>query len=105
MTFITATSLPLLIALAEIGERDGVMLPATGAALVGAGVLSVLVYPLIAVRLHRWARFTPADVGIPAAESAAAASTLPEIRSAKTAKTARKPACGTGLSCGQGYTG
>jgi Kef-type K+ transport system membrane component KefB len=49
MTFITATSLPLLIALAEIGEQDGVMLPATAAALVGAGVLSVLIFPLIAV--------------------------------------------------------
>jgi Kef-type K+ transport system membrane component KefB len=53
MTFITATSLPLLIALAEIGEQDGVMLPATAAALVGAGVLSVLIYPLIAVGLYK----------------------------------------------------
>ena len=70
MTFITATTLPLLIALVEIGQRDGVMLPATAAALVGAGVLSVLVYPLIAVGLHRSAPLTPADVGIPAAESA-----------------------------------
>ena len=78
MTFITATTLPLLIALAEIGQEDGVMLPATEAALVGAGVLSVLVFPLIAVRLHRSAPLTPADVGIPAAESAAAASALPE---------------------------
>ena len=78
MTFITATTLPLLIALAEIGQEDGVMLPATEAALVGAGVLSVLVFPLIAVRLHRSAPLTPADVGIAAAESAAAASTLPE---------------------------
>jgi Kef-type K+ transport system membrane component KefB len=64
MTFITATTLPLLIALAEIGRQDGVMLPATAAALVGAGVLSVLVFPLIAVRLHRTAPLTPADVGI-----------------------------------------
>ena len=78
MTFISATTLPLLIALAEIGQRDGVMLPATAAALVGAGVLSVLVFPLIAVRLHRSAPLTPADVGIPAAESTAAASALPE---------------------------
>ncbi len=70
MTFITATSLPLLIALAEIGEQDGVMLPATAAALVGAGVLSVLVYPLIAVGLHRSAPLTPADVGIATAETA-----------------------------------
>ena len=64
MTFITATTLPLLIALAEIGRQDGVMLPATAAALVGAGVLSVLVFPLVAVRLHRTAPLTPADVGI-----------------------------------------
>src|SRR3984957_9610389 len=53
MTFITATSLPLLIALADIGEQDGVMLPATAAALVGAGVLSVLIYPVVAVRLYK----------------------------------------------------
>jgi hypothetical protein len=58
MTFIMATTMPLLVALAEIGERDGVMLPSTAAALIGAGVLSVLVYPLIAVTLHRSA---PAD--------------------------------------------
>jgi hypothetical protein len=64
MTFITATTLPLLIALAEIGMQDGVMLPATAAALVGAGVLSVLIFPLVAVRLHRTAPLTPADVGI-----------------------------------------
>ena len=70
MTFITATTLPLLIALAEIGQRDGVMLPATAAALVGAGVLSVLVYPLIAVGLHRSAPLTPADAGIAALEAA-----------------------------------
>jgi Kef-type K+ transport system membrane component KefB len=77
MTFITATTLPLLIALSAIGERDGVMLPSTEAALVGAGVLSVLVYPLIAVRLHR-AVLTPADAGLPAAEPAAAATAPPE---------------------------
>ena len=59
MTFITATTLPLLIALAEIGQRDGVMLPATSAALIGAGVLSVLAFPLIAVGLHRSAPLTP----------------------------------------------
>jgi hypothetical protein len=63
MTFITATSLPLLIALAEIGQQDGVMLPATAAALVGAGVLSVLIFPLVAVGLHRGAPSVPADVG------------------------------------------
>jgi Kef-type K+ transport system membrane component KefB len=69
MTFITATSLPLLIALAAVGEQDGVMLPATAASMIGAGVLSVLVFPLIAVGLHRRAALTPADVGITAEET------------------------------------
>jgi Kef-type K+ transport system membrane component KefB len=78
MTFITATTLPLLIALVEIGQRDGVMLPANVAALVGAGVLSVLVYPLIAVILHRSAPLTPADVGITTAEAAAATGAPPD---------------------------
>ena len=62
MTFVTATTLPLLIALADIGEQDGVMLLATVAAMIGAGVLSVLVYPVIAVMLHRSAPLTPADI-------------------------------------------
>jgi Kef-type K+ transport system membrane component KefB len=70
MTFITATTLPLLIALAEIGQQDGVMLPSTSAALVGAGVLAVLVFPLIAVILHRSAPLTPAEIVIAAAPSA-----------------------------------
>ena len=77
MTFITATTLPLLIALADIGQQDGVMLPSTAAALVGAGVLAVLVYPLIAVSLHRSAPLTPADVAIPAAGSADGTSPAP----------------------------
>jgi Kef-type K+ transport system membrane component KefB len=53
MTFITATTMPLLIALAEIGLKDGTMLRVNAAALVGAGVLSVLIYPLIAVGLYK----------------------------------------------------
>ena len=64
MTFITATTMPLLIALAEIGQRDGVMLPATSAALVGAGVLSVLIYPPIAVALDRRGRASEAGSGL-----------------------------------------
>jgi Kef-type K+ transport system membrane component KefB len=53
MTFITATTMPLLIALAEIGLSDGVMIPANAAAIVGAGVLSVLVYPAIAAAIAK----------------------------------------------------
>jgi Kef-type K+ transport system membrane component KefB len=52
-TLITATALPLLVALAEIGLRSGTMLAENAAALVGAGVLSVLVLPMLAVALQR----------------------------------------------------
>jgi Kef-type K+ transport system membrane component KefB len=67
MTFITATTMPLLIALAVIGLSDGVMIPANAAALVGAGVLSVLVYPSIAAAV---ARRGQAAAGAPAAVTA-----------------------------------
>jgi Kef-type K+ transport system membrane component KefB len=53
MMLLTATALPLLVALAEIGLESGVMLPENAAALVGAGVLSVIVFPAVAVGLAR----------------------------------------------------
>jgi Kef-type K+ transport system membrane component KefB len=51
--FLTATALPLLVALAEIGLRNGTMLRENAAALVGAGALSVLVFPMAAVAIER----------------------------------------------------
>jgi Kef-type K+ transport system membrane component KefB len=71
MTFITATTMPLLIALAAIGLSDGVMIPANAAALVGAGVLSVLVYPAIAIALARRGRTVPAGPDAAAADPGA----------------------------------
>ncbi|HET9290613.1 MAG TPA: cation:proton antiporter [Actinomycetes bacterium] len=53
MMFLTATALPLLVALAEIGLRNGTMLRENAAALVGAGALSVLVFPMAAVAIER----------------------------------------------------
>ncbi|ACV76764.1 cation:proton antiporter [Nakamurella multipartita] len=53
MMFLTATALPLLVALSEIGLQSGVMLPENAAALVGAGVLSIAIFPFVAARLHR----------------------------------------------------
>jgi Kef-type K+ transport system membrane component KefB len=53
MMFLTATALPLLVALAEIGLRNGTMLRENAAALVGAGALSVLVFPTAAVAIGR----------------------------------------------------
>ncbi len=49
----TATTLPLIVALTEIGLNNGTMRPENAAALVGAGVLSVLVFPLVAVSMDR----------------------------------------------------
>ena len=56
MIFITATTMPLLIAIAAIGMQDGVMIPANAAALVGAGAASVLIYPSVATALARRGR-------------------------------------------------
>jgi Kef-type K+ transport system membrane component KefB len=85
MTFITATALPLLVALAEIGLRDGRMLPSNAAALVGAGVLSVLVFPAIATAMASKDKATEApelpDVA-EAAEAAGAAELTPPARPA-----------------------
>jgi Kef-type K+ transport system membrane component KefB len=53
MMLLTATALPLLVALAKIGLDSGTMLPENAAALVGAGVLSVIVYPAVAISLGR----------------------------------------------------
>ena len=53
MMLLTATALPLLVALAQIGLESGTMLPENAAALVGAGVLTVIVFPATAVSLAR----------------------------------------------------
>jgi Kef-type K+ transport system membrane component KefB len=67
MMFLTATALPLLVALSEIGLRNGTMLPENAAALVGAGVLSVLVFPLAAVTIERRRRAGEGPAAAPAA--------------------------------------
>jgi Kef-type K+ transport system membrane component KefB len=53
LLFLLATALPLLVALSEIGLASGIMLPENAAALVGAGVLSVLIFPAVAVAIDR----------------------------------------------------
>ena len=68
MTLLTATSLPLLVALAEVGLSSGAMLPENAAALVGAGVLSVMVFPGLAVALDRTAQ-VPAGGEAPPAQT------------------------------------
>jgi Kef-type K+ transport system membrane component KefB len=51
-----ATSLPFLVAAADIGVELGKLDPATGAAMVLAGLLSVMLFPLVALVLLRSGR-------------------------------------------------
>ena len=53
MVFITATALPLLVALTEVGVDNGRMTTATQASIIGAGVVSVLIFPILAIELQR----------------------------------------------------
>jgi Kef-type K+ transport system membrane component KefB len=53
LTFLTATTLPLIVALTQIGLDSGTMLPENAAALVGAGVLSVLLFPIVSISVAR----------------------------------------------------
>jgi len=46
-----ATGLPLIVAIVGIGQKRGDISDAVGASLIGAGMISVLVYPFVATRL------------------------------------------------------
>jgi Kef-type K+ transport system membrane component KefB len=50
---LSATQLPLVVAIAEIGVRSQRLQPETAAALVGAGMVSVLLFPMAALALRR----------------------------------------------------
>ena len=54
-----ATSLPFLVTASMIGVDLGVMTPVNGAALVAAGVASVLVFPAVALALLRTRQIAP----------------------------------------------
>ena len=47
-----ATGLPIIVAVTNIALDQGELAPATATALVGAGMLSVLLFPLIAVTMQ-----------------------------------------------------
>jgi Kef-type K+ transport system membrane component KefB len=49
----TATGLPIIVAVTDIALDRGLLAPGTAAALVGAGMLSVLLFPLIALGHRR----------------------------------------------------
>lgn len=61
-----ATSLPLIVTAVDVGVRVGQLTPATGAALVSAGLLSVVLFPPVALGLMR-----PASAAAVPAQAAA----------------------------------
>jgi Kef-type K+ transport system membrane component KefB len=53
LAFFSATELPLVVAITTIATETGHMKSSTAAGLVGAAIISALVYPLIGLRLRR----------------------------------------------------
>jgi Kef-type K+ transport system membrane component KefB len=53
LALLSATQLPLVVAISEIGLRSGRLQPETAASLVGAGMASVLLFPFTALALRR----------------------------------------------------
>jgi Kef-type K+ transport system membrane component KefB len=72
-----ATSLPFIVTATQIGVALGKITPVTAAALVCAGLLSVLIFPLLALGMLRGGEPEPAEPES-AAPGAAAAEPLPE---------------------------
>lgn len=74
-----ATSLPFIVAATQIGMELGLLTAATGAALVAAGLLSVMAFPLAAVTLLRRAApaTSPAGTAPPVAPAGAAGPVAP----------------------------
>jgi Kef-type K+ transport system membrane component KefB len=70
-----ATSLPFIVTVTQIGVALGKITPVTAAALVCAGLLSVLIFPLVALALLRGVKPEP---GPKSAETGAAAEPVPE---------------------------
>ncbi|MEU8677557.1 cation:proton antiporter [Streptomyces sp. NPDC048560] len=59
LALFASTCLPLVVAITSIGLDDGVLGAGEGAALVGAAMLSVLTFPLVAFRLLRTSEGKP----------------------------------------------
>ena len=57
-----ATSLTFIVAASQIGMELGLITKATGAALIAAGLLSVLIFPLLALTVLRRAEMVPTAV-------------------------------------------
>ena len=53
LALFSAAALPLLVAITQIGLDTHTMRSEVAVSLIGAGMLSVLIYPLLALLVHR----------------------------------------------------
>ncbi len=60
----SGAALPLLVAITQIGLDTHTMRPEVAVSLVGAGMLSVLIYPLVGLTLHRRAERTEPPLSV-----------------------------------------
>jgi len=61
LALFSATGLPLVVAITSLGVRQGEMRPSTAVALVTAAVLSVLIFPSLAISIRRHDEPEPAE--------------------------------------------
>jgi Kef-type K+ transport system membrane component KefB len=62
LAFFTSTQLPLVLAITALAQDGGHMSSSTAAALIGAAVLSTLVYPIVGLRLRSDRPVAPAPI-------------------------------------------
>lgn len=61
MAFYGGTALPIIVAVTSIGIESSALTPEIAASLVGAGMLSVLIFPLLALTLRKRSADSPHD--------------------------------------------
>lgn len=66
LAFLSSTQLPLVVAITALAEASGHMRASTAAALVGAAVLSTLVFPIVGVRIAQRTRAQAEGGTVPA---------------------------------------
>ena len=64
LAFYSAAALPVVVAITQVGIETHQMTPQIAAALIGAGMISLLVYPQLALTLRRHVPLIPVPAGL-----------------------------------------
>ena len=74
----TATGLPIIVAVTNLGIEDGAVTESTASSLVGAGMLSVLLFPLLGLALRRRSATAPSPEAVARAAEDADETEVPD---------------------------